>query len=73
MNDIHKDVFPEDMKRRLQYILMHKYEQCYKRLKAEWEPKLKERGVAMFPSDEGAFAELIFSQPDYKGRKERGD
>ncbi len=73
MNDIHKDFFNSDMRRRLQYILMHKYEQCFKRLKAEWEPKLKERGIALFPSDDDAFAELIFAQPDYRDRKNRGD
>ena len=35
-NDISEDVFDEDMKRRLQYILMHKYERCFERLKQEW-------------------------------------
>lgn len=73
MNDIHEDFFSEDMKRRLHYILMHKYEQCFKRLKSEWEPKLKSRGIAMFPSNDDAFAELVFSQPDYRNRAHRGD
>lgn len=39
--------------------------------KREWEPKLKSRGVAMIPTDDEAFAELIFSQPDYKNRSQR--
>jgi len=30
MNDVHADAFDADMKRRLQYILMHKYEECFK-------------------------------------------
>ncbi len=70
-NDIHEDEFENDMKRRLQYILMHKYERCFERLKKEWEPKLKANGVAMIPTDSDAFAELVFAQVEYKGRKQR--
>lgn len=70
-NDVHNDVFDADMKRRLEYILKHKYEQCFKRLKEEWEPKLKAAGVKAFPSDEEEFAKLVFEQPDYKCRKDR--
>jgi|SRR5712671_2101721 len=70
-NDIHEDIFDADMKRRLYYILHHKYEQCFMRLKAEWEPKLKAKGIAMLPTDEEAFATLVFSQPEYQDRKKR--
>ncbi len=38
-NDIRDEVFDTDMKRRLQYIVMHIYNQCFTRLKKEWEPK----------------------------------
>lgn len=69
-NDIHEDIFEEDMKRRLQYILTHKYDQCFRRLKNEWMPKMKGR-VESIPVDEDAFAEMIFSQPDYKNRSQR--
>ena len=71
MNDIHADIFDEDMKRRLKYILMHKYEECFKRLKNEWEPKLKDLGVSSIPLDESAFAELVFSRHEYSDRKSR--
>lgn len=71
-NDIHADEFDADMKRRVQYILMHKYEQCFKRLKAEWEPKLAQRMDAL-PTDADKLAELIFSQEDYADRKKRED
>jgi RecJ-like exonuclease len=71
MNDIREDIFEDDMKRRLQYILMHKYEECFKRLKSEWEPKLKENGVDSIPLDPDKFAELVFTQPNYKNRKQR--
>lgn len=69
-NDIADDIFEADMKRRLEYILMHKYERCFERLKAEWEPKLAKR-VESIPTNKDAFAELVFSQPDYKNRSQR--
>lgn len=71
MNDIHEDIFDEDMKRRIQYILMHKYEQCFNRLKQEWDPKLVSNGIAMIPTDPNAYAELVFLQPQYKNRSNR--
>lgn len=70
-NDINDDIFDDDMKRRLQYIVIHKYEQCFERLKREWEPRLASKGVAMIPTDKEAFAELVFSQGEYKSRKDR--
>mgnify|MGYP001574483924 CR=1 FL=1 len=70
-NDIHEEIFDEDMKRRLHYILTHKYERCFERLKKEWEPKLKDRGVEMIPTNEERFAEMVFSQPDYENRSKR--
>lgn len=69
-NDIHADELDEDLKRRVHWILSHKYEQCMKRLRDEWMPKLKGR-VQSVPTSDDAFAELVFSQPDYKDRKAR--
>lgn len=70
-NDIHSEIFDADMKRRLQYILMHKYERCYGRLKSEWESKLAANGVKAIPLDPDEFAELVFKQPNYKNRSAR--
>jgi len=70
-NDIKADIFEDDIKRRLFYIINHKYEQCFKRLKAEWEPKLAAKGVESLPVDKDAFAQLVFSQPEYKDRSAR--
>jgi len=70
MNDIPEEIFHQDMCRRLEYILMHKYERCFERLKSEWEPKLAERMDAV-PTNKDAFANLVFSQPDYKNRSQR--
>jgi hypothetical protein len=70
-NDIHSDIFEDDMKRRLQYILNHKYEQCFSRLKNEWMSKLKDNGIQDIPLNDEQFAQLVLSQPNYKNRSQR--
>lgn len=70
-NDISNDVFDDDMKRRLQWVLTHKYERCFARLKTEWDKKLIANGVESVPTDPDAYANLVFSQPNYKDRKVR--
>lgn len=72
-NDIPLDVFEADMKRRLEYILMHKYERCMARLKEEWDKKLPELGVKSVPTDMDEYAALVFAQPTYQCRKTRED
>lgn len=61
----------EFVKSQVAWILSHKYERCMERLRNEWEPKLASRGISQFPIDDDAFAELVFSQPDYKNRSQR--
>ena len=70
-NDIHEDIFDADMKRRLQWILMHKYEECFNRMKAEWDAKLAESGIKALPVDKDEYAQLVFSQSNYQCRKDR--
>lgn len=70
-NDIQDEVFSDDLKRRVRWVIEHKYEQSFNRLKKEWEPKLAARGVEMLPTGQDAFAELVFSQVDYKSRSQR--
>jgi hypothetical protein len=70
-NDINNDIFDEDMNRRLQWVLMHKYERCFARLKAEWDSKLAINGIKMIPTDPDEYATLVFSQPNYKDRTAR--
>ena len=70
-NEIHEDEFDKDMKRRLHYILSHKYERCFARMKQEWDPQLKANGVSSIPLDEDSYAQLVFAQPNYKNRKQR--
>ena len=71
MNDIHADEFDADMKRRVSYVVMHKHEQCMKRLRDEWTPKLRDLNVESVPLNDDAFAELVFARPEYKDRKAR--
>lgn len=72
-HDIPTELFDEDMKRRLRYILVHKYEQCFSRLKKEWDEKLRQNGVTMIPTDPEAYAQLVFSQPNYQNRSQRSE
>lgn len=69
-NDIHEDKFDSDMQERLKWVLKHKYERCFERLKTEWSSKLQQRYKSV-PTDPDELADLIFSQPDYKSRKQR--
>lgn len=72
-DNVHADIFDEDMKRRVRWVLEHKYEECFKALKAEWDPKLAANGVAMIPIDPDEYAKLVFAQPNYKDRKARDE
>lgn len=70
-NDIPVHTLEEDLKRRMEYIITHKYEQCFKRLKQEWDSKLVANGVQSVPTDPDAYAQVVFSQPNYKCRATR--
>ncbi len=71
-NDIPSEIFDKDMARRTKWVIQHKYDQCFKKLKHEWEPKLKER-VESFPSSDREFAKLVFEQGDYESRSQRDE
>ena len=71
MHDVNEEIFIEDMKRRVAWVLTHKYEQCFERLKKEWDPMLASNGVAMIPTDKDAYAQLVLSQQTYKSRKQK--
>lgn len=78
-NDINSDIFAADMQRRLDYndvhgryadILQYKYQQCFKRLKKEWDPKLIAREIEI-PTDPDEYAAVVFAEDDYKDRAAR--
>ena len=71
-NDIHADDFDTDMKRRLEWVLRHKAEQCYIRFEKEWLEKLRaDPSVESIPKSKEAFVALVKSRSDYKDRKAR--
>lgn len=70
-NVVNADIFEEDMKRRLKWVLTHAYEEWFKILKTEWDQKLPSLGVISVPTDPEAYAQLVFAQPCYKCRKTR--
>ena len=61
----------EEIERRAHWAITHKIEACFQRLKGEWDSKLAARGIEMIPTDKEKYAQLVFSQPDYKSRIER--
>src|SRR5574341_307639 len=69
--DVNADELDADLNRRLIWVLNHKYERCFARLKSEWDTKLKENGITMIPTDPDKYADLVFSQPNYQDRKAR--
>lgn len=70
-NEIRSEAFEADMERRIIYMIFEKYNACFKRLKEEWDTKLEQRGIESIPTNKDKYAELVFSQPDYKNRSNR--
>lgn len=68
---VHEDIFDEDMKRRLKWTLTHLYDESFKILKEQWDKKLIDNGVKSVPTDPDEYAQLVFSQSNYKTRKQR--
>ena len=69
--EIPAELFENDMKRRLQWILIHKYEETFKKFKAEWDVLLAANGVKMIPTDPAEYAQLVFMQPNYRSASQR--
>ena len=70
-HEIPSEIFEEDMIRRLKWVVMRKYEQCFNKMKEEWDPKLEAAGVESIPVDKDAYAQLVFAQADYKAKDAR--
>ena len=71
-NDIPLEQFEADMHRRLEWVLKHKAEQCYKRFEEEWLTKLRaDPSVTSVPTDKAAFVAMVTARPDYKNRSQR--
>lgn len=70
-HEIPSEIFEEDMARRLNWVVMHKYEQCFKKMKEEWDPKLEAAGIESIPTNKDLYAQLVFAQTDYKDKSSR--
>ena len=70
-NDINSQQLDADLQRRLHWVIMHKYEQCFERLKKKWDLKFKNNGIKQVPTDPDEYAALVFAQPNYKDRLAR--
>lgn len=61
-----------EIKRRLNYIVEHKCDQCYERLEKEWLPILRDDpNVSSIPKSKVDFIAAVVSRPDYKNRAAR--
>jgi len=67
----YKEYLFDIFKKRMKYILAHKSECCYKRLRKHWCNKLEAEGVKEMTLDVEKFCNQIFSRNDYKNRSER--
>ena len=72
-NDIESEKLESDIKKRLKYVLINRYERCFDKLKKEWEPKFMAKGIESLPIDKDAFAALVFSDEDYKDKATRDE
>lgn len=65
-SEIPSSVFEEDIHRRVNHIVMHKYNKVYKRFFDKWINKLVANGVTSIPTGEKEFIELVMARSDYK-------
>lgn len=70
-HDMHKDIIDEYLRNRIEQAVFGKYQQIFKTLKSEWDYKLRINGVKLIPVDEEEYAQLVFSQPNYKDKAQR--
>lgn len=71
MDYLPASIFEDDMKRRLNWVLIHLYEQAFIQFKQRNEPLLLANKIESMPTDPDKFAELVFSQPNYQDRAAR--
>jgi len=62
----------QEIKRRLKYIIDHKCDQCYERMRLEWTQKFtNDPNMTSVPTKKADFVNLVLTHPDYKNRVER--
>lgn len=63
--------FDKEIKERINFVFLDIYNRCLSQLRKDWEEKLISRGHEMLPVRLEAFAKLVFSQADYRNKKQR--
>ena len=71
--NINSDEWEDDMKRRLQWSIDVKLQDCINNLRNDWTPILIADGATSIPVYDEDFAALVFAHPDYKDRKSRDE
>jgi hypothetical protein len=66
-----EEEYESEVERLVCWVLQHQIDNIVKDLRVEWMPKLKDLGVENMPLDDEKFAELVFSQKEYKNRSGR--
>jgi len=62
----------EEIKRRLRYIIEHKCDQSYERMKSEYVPQFEvDPAIDSIPSKKAALVDFILAHPSYKNRVQR--
>lgn len=70
-NDLFMVDTDEDLIRRLQWVINHKIDRCYKRLRDAWEPVFISEGAQSLPTDREAFVNMVIAHPKYKTKAQR--
>jgi hypothetical protein len=61
-----------EIKRRLNYIIQHKCDECFKRIESEWMEKFRsDPSLESIPKSKKDFCEMVFKHKDYKNRQDR--
>lgn len=69
---IPKGIFDSDIKRRIQFIVDHLYDEALKALIERYQPILEaDSNISTLPSKKAALADYIMSRPDYKDKSDR--
>ena len=65
-----EEIFEEDMKRRIKWIVDEITKNAFDQLKNRWMPVLEQEHDSI-PTNKEALAELIFARSDYLNRSQR--
>ena len=68
---INSDILNDTLAHIIEKAIYHEYNVSLRLIKEEWAPQLRANGIEEAPLDDELYAQLVFSQPNYKDRKTR--